>query len=96
MILKQLARGIDENFIHIAFCTLQSCCKGAINHVRQSLNALQAAFNHYSDTYSKKSYNSTFSDIRSEYRQFNPRLEVTRHLMREDYSQQLPSRMLDY
>ena len=96
MILKQLARGIDEDFIHIAFCTLQSRCKGAINHVRQSLNALRAAFNHYSDAYSTKSYNSTFSDIRSEYGQLNPHLEVTRHLMREDYSQQLPSRMLDY
>ncbi|KIK09070.1 hypothetical protein K443DRAFT_128061 [Laccaria amethystina LaAM-08-1] len=67
LILKQLAWGIDKNFIHISFYTLQSQCKGAINHVRQSLNALRTTFNHYSDTYSTKSYNSTFSDIRSEY-----------------------------
>jgi hypothetical protein len=67
-----------------------------INHVRQSLNALRTTFNHYSDAYSTKSYNSTFSDIRSEYGQLSPRLEVTPHVIREDYSKLLPPQMQDY
>ena len=91
IILRQLARGVDEDFIQITFCTLQSRCKGAINHVRQSLNTIQETFHHFGDTYSTRSYNSTFSNIRSEYGLLAPRLEVIRHVLREDYSQQLPS-----
>ena len=90
IILKQLARGIDENFIHISFYTLQSRCKGMINHVRQSLNAIREMFNHYGDVYSTRSYNSTFSNIRSEYGQLTPRLEIVRHALREDYRRTLP------
>ncbi|EDR09345.1 uncharacterized protein LACBIDRAFT_326067 [Laccaria bicolor S238N-H82] len=67
VILKQLAMGDDDNHIQLSFYTLQTRCKGAVNHIRQAFNDLKTTFSQYNNTLTNYSYNSTLSDIRSNY-----------------------------
>ena len=96
VILKQLALGDDSDYIQLSFYTLQNRCKGAVNHIRQTLNYIKALFGKYSNALTNHSYNSTLSDIRLNYGHLPPRLEVARHIQREDYQVNLPEHLRGY
>ncbi|EDQ99366.1 uncharacterized protein LACBIDRAFT_335110 [Laccaria bicolor S238N-H82] len=96
VILKQLAMGEDADHIQLSFYTLQIRCKGAVNHIRQDLNSIRAIFGQFNNALTNRSYNSTLSDIRSNYGQLPPRLEVARHMLREDYQKEMPEHLRSY
>ena len=96
VILKQLASGDNADHIQLCFYTLQICCKGAVNHIRQAFNSIRAVFGQFNNALTIHSYNSTFSDIRSNYGHLPPRLEVTRHVLREDYQRKMPKHLRSY
>ena len=96
MILKQLAIGDDADHIQLSFYTLQAWCKGAVNHIRQPLNSMKTTFGQFHNTLTNHSYNSTLSNIHSNYGLLAPRMEVARHIMREDYQVGLPEHLWAY
>jgi len=96
VILKQLAMGDNADHIQLSFYTLQTRCKGAVNHIRQALNSIKITFGQFHHALTNHSYNSTLSDICSNYGLLPPRLEVARHIMREDYQAGLPEQLRSY
>ena len=96
LILKQLASGDNVDHIQLCFYMLQVQCKGAVNHIRQAFNSMWTIFSQYNNTLTNQSYNSMFSDILSNYGHLPPRLEVTRHMLREDYQREMPEHLWSY
>ena len=96
LILKQLAMGDDADHIQLSFYTLQARCKGAVNHIRQALNSIKTTFGQFHNAFTNHSYHSTLSDIRSNYGLLPPRMEVARHIIREDYQAGLPEHLREY
>ena len=95
-ILKQLAIGDNADHIQLSFYTLQIRCKGAVNHIRQAFNSICTIFGQFNNALTNHSYNSTFSDIRLNYSHLPPRLEVARHMLREDYQRGIPKHLRSY
>ena len=96
LILKQLASADNADHIQLCFYTLQVRCKGAVNHIRQAFNSIWTIFGQYNNALTNQSYNSMFSDIRSNYGHLPPRLEVTRDMLREDYQREMPEHLQSY
>ncbi|EDR01000.1 uncharacterized protein LACBIDRAFT_333684 [Laccaria bicolor S238N-H82] len=90
------AMGEDTDHIQLSFYMLQIRCKGAVNHIHQDLNSIQAIFGQFNNALTNRSYNSTLSDIWSNYGQLPPHLEVARHMLREDYQREMPEHLQSY
>jgi len=96
LILKQLAMGDNADHIQLLFYTLQTQCKGVVNHIRQAFNSIKIMFGQFHHALTNHSYNSTLSDIHSNYGLLPPQLKVARHIMREDYQAGLPEQLQSY